>query len=98
VLTQLTDSDLQFLSRLATNPEFQPLTSLLSRELSSHDAKCRILDGPALYRSQGVSAWLVDFAATIAGATEELGRRAQDRARRPLRAGTPTPERSVGIQ
>jgi hypothetical protein len=98
VLTQLDQSDLQFLSRLGTNPEFGPLHSIFSRELASHDAKCRTLDGPALYRAQGVSEWLVSFSKKVATAKEELERTARAPARQSPRAVSPPAESSGGIQ
>ena len=88
MLTQLTDPDLQFLSRFGKSPEFAPLQSLFSRELSSQDEKCRALDGPALYRAQGVAAWLVDLAKAVKGADEELQRRLETRRRQASRAAS----------
>jgi hypothetical protein len=72
LLTRLTPEDLQFLSRFAASPEFAPLRSIFSRELASTDEKLRAVDAPDVYRYQGVSAWLVDFAATTEGARNKL--------------------------
>ena len=82
MLTQLTDPDLQFLSRLGTSPDFAALRSIIERELSSLDAKCRTLDGPALYRAQGASTWLVGLVDEISKARKTLDSRAMDPARR----------------
>jgi hypothetical protein len=74
LLTQLTPEDLQFLSRFDASPEFAPLRSIFSRELASHDERCRSLDAPDVYRHQGVAAWLVDFAAVSERARDALNR------------------------
>ena len=74
MLTQLTPEDLQFLSRFDVSPEFAPLRSIFSRELASHDEKCRSTDAPVVYRHQGVSTWLVDLAKTAANARDTLDR------------------------
>lgn len=72
LLTHLTPEDLQFLSRFDASPEYAPLRSIFSRELASHDEKCRSLDAPAVYRHQGVAAWLVDLARTCSKARDKL--------------------------
>lgn len=77
MLSKLSPPQLQFLSRLGKNPDFAMLQAIFSQELSSHDEKCRSLDGPALYRAQGVSAWLVSFAEKVQKADEELQRTAR---------------------
>ncbi len=79
MLTHLTPEDLRFLSRFDASPEFAPLRSIFSRELASHDEKCRTLDAPAVYRHQGVSAWLVNFAKDCRAAQDTLARLGSDR-------------------
>ena len=84
MLIHLTPEDLRFLSRFDTSPEFAPLRDIFSRELASHDEKCRAMDAPAVYRHQGVSTWLVDFVQTAKAAGDKLnglgpGRRPQPR-------------------
>ena len=85
MLAKLTVPELQFLSRLGRSPDYALLQTILSKELSSHDEQCRKADGPALYRAQGVSVWLVSLAEKIRNADEELERTAQNRSHQPLR-------------
>ena len=93
--TQLSTDDLMFLARFRTSPDMQRFRMILDKELSSIDAKSRSLDGPALYRFQGVGAWLVDLFQTIDKANGTLANLPADRLHQPYRT-VPAPAEQSG--
>jgi hypothetical protein len=87
-----------FLARFRTSPDMQRFRMILDKELSSCDAKSRNLDGPALYRLQGVGAWLVDLFQTIDKASGTLANLPVGRLHQPLRTVSLPAESSGGIR
>jgi hypothetical protein len=84
VRNQLSQTDLQVLSRIAASPDGQYLLAILRKESASIDEKLRAQDAPDVYRSQGISAWLVDLVVTLEGARDKLNDLTRDRPHRPV--------------